>query len=136
MPASIGLPVRGSAWTDFGCTMITWSCGSLSPNTATELNVTGSRFGVFLEKTFTSSPTRVSLPFHGFTCSFTMSWHQVRRSSGSFAGMTVGLPSNVPSGGVPAGAPGALGSTPFRDWLRNWIRTVMVTPLSPFRTMS
>ena len=116
--------------------MITWSCLSARPKTATELNVTGSRFVVFLLRTFTSSPTRVSLPFQGLTCSLTMSWHHFRRSSGSLTGISVGLSSRVPNGGVPGGAPGALGSTPLRNWFRNWMRMVTVTPASPFRLMS
>ena len=77
--------------------MIRWSYLSARPKTATELNVTGSRFAVFLLKTLTSSPTSVSLPFQGLTCSLTMSWHHFRRSSGSFAGISVGLPSRCPA---------------------------------------
>ncbi len=94
--------------------MMRLSALSARPNTATEVKVTGSRFLVLASMTFTSSPTKLSLPFQGFTCSLTMFWHQARRLSGSVAGISVGEPIRAPSRGVPAGAPGEVGSIPLR----------------------
>ena len=70
----------------------------------------------------------VSRPFQIVTALAAMSVAHARRLSGSLIGISVGLPSRVPRAGVPGGAVGDVGSTALRDWLRNLIRTVTVTP--------
>ena len=117
--------------------MIRWSYVSPSPKTATELNVTGSRFFVFSLEHVHLLPDQGELAVPGLDLLF----DDVLAPRPAVVGVADGdlrraLPIKAPSAGVPGGAPGEVGSTPLRDWFRNWMRTVTVTPASPLRAMS
>ena len=116
--------------------MITWlSACSPRPKTATDVNVTCRLFGMLVGDIGNfCSLTSVRRPFHFLTAPSAVSLAHARRVS--LAGISVASPLGAPRSGVPGGAVGDFGSIVFRNWFRNLIRTVTVTPLSPLRVIA